>query len=82
MINEAAEKLSNVSRDFGAIYQRTLTFVVGVNVKLPEEDICLTTDLPEVRANRKAPRVQSAEKNFEVRCYNVTFDTAILSNNN
>ena len=71
MINEATDKLSNIARDFAAIYQHATTFINGVNDKLSEEGIRLTIDLPEIRVTRRAPRVQSAEKNFEINCDNV-----------
>ena len=65
------DKLSKVTRDFAAIYQHATTFINGVNDRLSEEGIHLTTDLPEIRATRRAPEVQSAEKNFEIHCDNV-----------
>ena len=43
MINEATDKLSKVARDFAAIYQHATTFLNGVNDKLFEEGIHLTT---------------------------------------
>ena len=82
MINEARGKLSKVARDFAAIYQLSTTFINGVNDKLSEEGIHLTTGLPEIRANRRAPEVQSAEKNFEINCHNVILDTVVLTISN
>ena len=82
MINEARDKLSKVARDFAAIYQLSTTFINGVNDKLSEEGIHLTTDLPEIRATRRAPEVQSAEKNFEINCHNVILDTVVLTISN
>ena len=82
MINEATDKLSNIARDFAAIYQHATTFINGVNDKLSEEGIRLTTDLPEIRVTRRAPGVQSAEKNFEINCHNVILDTVVLSISN
>jgi hypothetical protein len=78
MINEATDKLSKIARDFAAIYQHATTFINGVNDKLSEEDIRLTTDLLEIRATRIALEVQSAEKHFEVNCHNVILDTVVL----
>ena len=71
MINEATDKLSKVTRFFAAIYQHATTFLNGVNDKLFEEGIHLITDLPKIRATRRTPNVQSAEKNFEINCHNV-----------
>ena len=82
MINEARDKLSKVARDFAAIYQLSTTFINGVNDKLSEEGIHLTTDLPEIRATRREPEVQSAEKNFEINCHNVILDTVVLTISN
>ena len=82
MINEARDKLSKVARDFAAIYQLSTTFINGVNDKLSEEGIRLTTDLPEIRATRRAPEVQSAKKNFEINCHNVILDTVVLTISN
>ena len=73
MINEARDKLSKVARDFAAIYKLSTTFINGVNDKLSEEGIHLTTDLPEIRTTRRAPEVQTAEKNFEINCHNVSW---------
>ena len=78
MINEATDKLSKGAR----IYQLSTTFINGVNDKLSEQGIHLTTDLPEIRATRRAPEVQSAEKNFEINCHNVILDTVVLTISN
>ena len=83
MINEATDKLSKIGRDFAAIYQHATTFISGVNDRLSEEGIPdLTTDLPEIRATRRAPEVQSAEKSFEINCHNVILDTVVLTISN
>jgi hypothetical protein len=42
----------------------------------------LTTDLPEIRATRRARGVQSAEKHFEINCHNVILDTVVVSISN
>ena len=82
MINEATDKLSKIARDFAAIYQHATTFISGVNDRLSEEGIHLTTDLPEICATRRAHEVQSAEKSFEINCHNVILDTVVLTINN
>jgi hypothetical protein len=57
MMNEATDKLSKIARDFLTIYKHATTFINGVNDKLFEQGIRLTTDLPEIRATatRRAP---------------------------
>jgi hypothetical protein len=82
MISEATDKLNQIAKDFAAIYQHATTFIDGVNDKLSEEGIRLTTDLPEIRATPRARGVQSAEKNFEIICHNVILDTVVLSISN
>ena len=86
MISEATDKLSQIARDFAACYlryQHATTFINGVtDDKLSEEGIRLTTDLPEIRATRRARGVQSAEKHLEINCHNVILDTVVLSISN
>ena len=67
-------------RDFLTIYQHATTFINGVNDKLSEQGIRLTTDLPEIRATtRRAPEVQSTENIFQINCHNVILGTVVLS---
>jgi hypothetical protein len=68
-------------RDFLTIYQHATTFINGVNAKLSEQGIRLTTDLPEIRATatRRAPGVQSTEKIIQINCHNVILGTVVLS---
>jgi hypothetical protein len=45
MISEATDKLSQIAKDFAAIYQHATTFINGVNAKFFEEGIRLTNRL-------------------------------------